>query len=312
MNRTLSLLLALFVILIFAGYAMVFVVPYDQAVVVSTLGKVTGTYQGSSDAGLKLKAPWPFQSYRAYPAGLRTVDLAATELQTNDKYNIILGLSVQWRISDPAKFAASLDTLDKADLELRAKTGGAQLGIVGRYDFAQLVNADPAQIKLAEIESKIAKELAATVERDYGITVERVAVRRLEFAASTNATVLGNMTAARKGEADKLRDQGARQANDIRSRADSTARVILAFADSRAQEIRAQGDAEAAKVYSTFAKDPKLAIFLRQIEAIEKIYGHNTKFLIDAQRGSLERMLLDGPATTEAKGTAKAGKEGTK
>lgn len=309
MNRSFSLLLAALLVLIFAGYAIAFTVPYDQVVVVTTLGKVSATYKGNDakDAGLHFKAPWPIQGYRTYPAGLRTVDLVPTELATHDRFNVILGLSVQWRITDPDTFFKSLESLDNADAELMAKAGSAQSLVIGRYDFGQLVNTDAAQVKLADIEKEIAAGLNGEAGRDYGIEVERVAIRRLEFSASTNAKVLDGMKAAREGAANELRNQGSRQAGNIRTQADSAAKIILAFADRRAQEIRAQGDAEAAKVYSTFAKDPEFAVFLRQTEAIEKIYGHNTKFLLDAQRGSLERMLLDGPVVETKKANAQEG-----
>ncbi len=307
MKRPLTLLLAAAIVLIFSGYAMTFTVPYDQVVVVTTLGKPSAIYKGTEDAGLKFKAPWPIQGYRTYPAGLRTMDLDQTQLDTHDHFNVILGLSVQWRIVNPDLFFRRLESLDKANIELKAKTSGAQLAVIGRYDFNQLVNTDETQVKLAQIEKEIAASLDAGTQKDYGIAVERVAIRRLEFAASTNAKVIDGMKIARDGAGKELRDQGKNKADNIRSQADSSAKIILAFANRRADEIRAQGDAEAAKVYSTFAKDPEFAVFLRQTEAIEKIYGHNTKFMLDAHRGSLERMLLDGPVVEPQKTGVKKG-----
>lgn len=308
MNRTFSLLLAFAVVLIFGCYMMTFTVPYDQMVVVTTFDKVSKTYKGTEDPGLKLKAPWPFQGYHAYPAGLRMVETPIEELPTGDHFNVLLGLSVQWCITDPDLFYRTLESLDKADHELATKTRDIQATVLNQYDFGQLVNADPSKMKLTQVEKDIQTKLNARTKSDYGIEVSQVSVRRLQFAASTNAIVLAGMSAARKGVADELRNQGARKADNIKTQADSVAKSILAFANSRADEIRAQGDAEAAKFYSTFAKDQDFAVFLRQTEAIEKIYGHNTKFLLDSQRGSLEHMLLDGPqagATAKVKGEQK-------
>ncbi len=300
MNRLFSLLLAVALVAIFACYMVTFTVPYDQIVVVTTFGNISQNYQGTQDAGLKFKAPWPFQSYHTYPAGLRMVETPVEELPANGGFNVLLSLSVQWRISDPTQFYRSLQSLDKADHELVTKTRDIQAIIINQYGFEQLVNADPSKMKLAQAEKDIRAKLNERTIQDYGIEVTQVSVRRLQFAASTNAKVLDGMSAARKGVADELRNQGARKAGNIKTQADSVSTSIMAFANRRAEEIRAQGDAEAAKVYSTFAQDPDFAVFLRQTEAIEKIYGQNTKFLLDAQKASLERMLLDGPVVTPA------------
>ena len=54
------------------------------------------------------------------------------------------------------------------------------------------------------------------------------------------------------------------------------------IAKARAKAIRAEGDALAARYYEMLSKDTDLAIFLRDIESLEKILQKRTTIVIGA------------------------------
>ena len=65
--------------------------------------------------------------------------------------------------------------------------------------------------------------------------------------------------------------EGQAIAMKIETDAKSMETVLLAVAEARAQAIRGAGDAEAAKYYKLLEEDPKLAMFLRDIETLKKV-----------------------------------------
>ena len=75
-------------------------------------------------------------------------------------------------------------------------------------------------------------------------------------------------------------EQGNAQANKIASDADAKKTELLAAAKARAKAIKGKGDAEAAKYYKMLQKNPQLAMFLRDIEALKKTLENRSTIVI--------------------------------
>jgi len=76
--------------------------------------------------------------------------------------------------------------------------------------------------------------------------------------------------------------RGEAEAAKIRADANLKKTELLAAAEARAKVIRGQGDAEAAKYYKLLEEDPKLAMFLRDLESLEKILKERSTIVIPA------------------------------
>jgi membrane protease subunit HflC len=130
------------------------------------------------------------------------------------------------------------------------------------------------------------------------LVIERVAVTRLQLPESAMTQLAEGMVRARQRLAQDVRSEGASQAEKIRSEAQTASRAIMAVAQAQAQEIRAAGEADAATHYVRMAQDERLAVLLRELEALPRLFGGNVTFTLDAQRSGLtglSRLLLDGP-----------------
>jgi membrane protease subunit HflC len=157
-------------------------------------------------------------------------------------------------------------------------------GIISEYRLDQLVNQDRTQVALSEIEDRAQAMLRESLaEAGYGLAVESVGIYRIILPESTTAKVFETMIATRERLAENALQEGQAQASAIRSEAESGRDRILAFADRRAQAIRSEGDREAAREYAGFARNEEFAIFLRRLEALEKMLGHNTTFVLSAE-----------------------------
>jgi membrane protease subunit HflC len=193
------------------------------------------------------------------------------ETTTKGAIPIVVNTYVVWRIADPLQFFNAVGTEKEAQNKLLSQIKNTQNKIIGQYNFSQFVNSDPARIQFEQIESDMLADIQPAVKNAYGIEVCTIGIKQLKISADVSQDVFERMRAERNSKTETIIAQGNAEAVKIRTDADSMKTELLAAAEARAKAIRGQGDAEAAKYYQMLDADPKLAIFLRDIEALKKI-----------------------------------------
>lgn len=298
------------IVLVLLAYMFCFQLRYDQVAVVSTFGKARAPVSAAdgkiedpgsvrTQAGLYFQWPWPIQKVTRYSTLVRVLEEQLEEFQTADGSAVVVRAYVAWRIRDPLAFYNQLTDVDNARDKLLPLVRDTK-AIIGQYRFDQLVNTDPRKVQLDRVESEAAGQLQARADaQGYGIEVVQFGFRRLVLPEKVTERVFERMKADRKRRAEDARASGNAQAQAIESQATAAAGRIAAFAQRRAQAIRAQGDAEAAAVYSDFAQDQDLAIFLRRLQTLEKILPNNTTFVLPAEQLSLQELLGGDAADTK-------------
>lgn len=248
------------------------------------------------EPGLYFKAPWPFQKVTRYSKRLHVLEDQLQEQQTDDDRSVIVKTFVTWRIDDPYAFFKSLKTVDRAEEMLLGQLASVN-GVIGEFQFDELVNADPSVIKLDEIEVEAAQRIREQIkDSGYGVEIESVGIRRLLLPEMVTEKVFERMKSDRNRRAADLLAQGEAEAGRIRKDAESKRERIMAFAEGRAQTIEALGAKEAAESYAQFAVDEEFAIFLRQMQALERMLAFNSTFVFRADKLDLISMFENGPA----------------
>ena len=219
---------------------------------------------------------------------------------TGDGHNILVGIYVNFRIRDAKTFFVTLENLTKAENQLNSWMRGAKNAAFGRYRFNQIINTDPAQMKLGEIQQAIRDELAKQAE-PYGIEIVGVGVNTINVPKTISEKVFDRMIAERKRIADKYIAEGNSEARKIRIKADSERTIKLAEAEAKAKEIRAQGDAEAAQYYAEFRQDPELAAFLRKLDALRSVMKGRTTLVVDTSTPPFDLLKPAAKAPKAAK-----------
>jgi len=297
MKNKLIFLVAFAVALVLMVYMVMFQVRYDQVAVRTTWDKAeppTRDAEGNIidpgslilEPGYGFKWPSPIQKVRVYSKRVQLLEGQQKQMLTADGHTVIVKMYLAWRIEDPYAFFLLLKTEEKAKEQLASMLGELE-NVVSTYRFDQLVNSDPSQLKLEEIESKGLEQLQAkldAIQPGYGIKLEQVGIRRIVLPEDTTEKVFANMSKTRELLAEKARSEGNSEAVDIEARAEAAKRRILAFAERRAQAIRDEGNREAAQYFSAFREDQDFAIFQRQIEALQKMLAKNTTFVLDANK----------------------------
>ena len=278
MRNKATFFLGLAVFLALLCYTVSYTVRYDETAVVTFLEEAG---EGSlKEPGFGLKAPWPLSKVYTYPRKVQVLEDVQQQIQTSDGKSVIVGLYVAWTIDQPLTFFGTMKTIDQARERLQALTNELP-AVMTRYRFDALVNPDPSQLKLEEIEDRAAEVLAERASQ-YGIAVADVGIREMELPEAVTENVFAAMRSTREALAANAEQEGQARANQIATEATSIRDRILAFAEREAAAIRAEGRRDAVEQFDVFAEEPELAVFLRQMDTLREVLPYRTTFILDA------------------------------
>ncbi|MBO5308909.1 MAG: protease modulator HflC [Lentisphaeria bacterium] len=250
-----------------------------ESAVVTTFGRPTQV----TEPGLHFRWPFPFQRIYRFDHRIRCFEGGSGKLEetmTADGQNILVGIYVNYRISDAEKFFKSMENITKAEAELNSWMRGFKNAAFGQYRFNQVINVDPKQMKLNEIQDKIRADLAKRAG-EFGMEVVSVGINTINVPKSISEKVFERMIQERQRAAAERLAEGEREAKNIRIKADSRKAILLADAEAAAKEIRAKGDAEAAQYYAVFKQNPELAEFLRKLDSLRSVMKNRTTLVLD-------------------------------
>ena len=265
------------VILLFAVFS--FQLNQTEVAVVTTFGRPAQV----SEPGLHFRWPYPFQRIYRFDKRIRCFAGGAGKLEettTSDGHNLLVGIYVNYSISDAEKFFKTLENITQGEEKLNALMRGYKNAAIGEYLFKQIINTDPKEMKLKEIQNKIKQNLAAET-KGYGLDIIDVGISTINVPKSISEKVADRMIAERKVQSDAYISEGNARAKQIRTEADTSKTIQLADAEAKARTIRAEGDAEAAKYYAIFSQNPQLAEFLLKLDSLRKIMKGRTTLVTD-------------------------------
>ncbi len=286
-------ILGLTIAAVFVLSMLLFSVREGEAVVLTTFGKPAR--DALIEPGLYFRWPWPVQRVHRLDRRVQTLDGSFEQTLTRDGKSVIVMLYAGWQIGDPVAFLERVGTPRDAERSLDGLLSNYKNAVIGQHDFAGLINADPAKLKLEDMEKQILAAVQPEALQRYGIEVRFLGIRRISLPEAITAKVFDRMRAERSEIAEKYRAEGEGEAIRIRARADSRRDQVLAEADAAAKRIRAEGDAEAAGFYKTFEQDPELAMFLRKLEVLEETLKEKATVVLGTDTQPFD-LLQGGPA----------------
>ncbi|MDI9431267.1 MAG: SPFH domain-containing protein [Planctomycetota bacterium] len=219
--------------------------------------------------GLYFKWPTPIERVHRFDARMRVLDTPPAETTTRGAVPLIVSTYVVWRVAEPLKFLNALGSVADANDAIRYRLNNAQNRVIGEHTFDEFVNSDTEKIKLAEIQAEMLADLQEPVRNDYGIEIKTLGIKQLKISEDVTKEVFERMRAERRRRTEATIAQGHAEATKIRTDADAKTTALLAAAEGRAKAIRGRGDAEAAQYYQMMEEAPELAMFLRNLEALQ-------------------------------------------
>ena len=286
-----TILLGIIVAVIFLLAIFTFQVPATERALVLTMGKITR----EAEPGLHLRLPLPFQQVIRYDIRKRSFDGNIGHLEettTLDQKQVVVGINVIYCIKDLPRFKEAAPRLETALGFLGGRMRTAKSEVIGKYRYDELINTDPEQMKIEQMRKEILEKIAPEVMDKYGLEVSDVLFSYIGVPEKTATAIANRMKTERDTEAARERERGKMEAEKIRTEANKEKSNRITDATKEATDIMGKGDAEAASHYAVFAQAPKLAIFLRKLQAMKKIMSSRSTLILSTDSAPFD--ILNG------------------
>ncbi|MFO0959432.1 MAG: protease modulator HflC [Isosphaeraceae bacterium] len=247
------------------------------------------------EPGLHFK--WPHQSGRSFDRRLQVDAPPPRELLTRDKKNLEVAWYTAWKIDDIDRFLRSVRTMPEASARLEELALALLAAELGNRDLNDLVQEGPDS-SLGNLMGVVSQQAAAQALDEYGIAVQDVRLRRLNYPEEVRAAVFEQIRSERKRVAAATRAEGESRARQIRSAADRERAAILAEAEAEAARTLGKGEAEATRIANeAHAADPDFYRFLKTLEAYRSALDQRTTLILSTDSEFL-KLLGQGEMTT--------------
>ncbi len=255
----------------------VYVAGENEYKLVRQFGKVNYVV---SDAGLHFKIPF-IQSADTLPKELLIYDLAASDVITKDKKTMITDSYVLWRITDPLKFAQSLNSsIASAESRINTVVYNSTKNVISSMNQDEVITSRDGELMAA-----IMNNVGTTMEQ-YGIQLVSVETKKLDLPADNKAAVYERMISERDNIAATYTAQGSSEAKVIRNTTDKDVAIQLSEARKQADILVAEGEAEYMRILQEAYADESRTdfyAFVRSLDAAKaSLVGGNKTLILSA------------------------------
>ena len=262
------------VILLFAALALgssSLVVTYeDEYSLIRQFGKVDHVV---SEAGISFKIPF-IQSVDKLPNQTLLYDLPASDVITSDKKTMICDSYILWHITDPLKFAQTLNSsVSNAENRLDTIVYNSTKNVISSIPQDDVISGRDGELSAA-----IIANIGTSLDQ-YGIELLSFETKQLDLPSDNKAAVYERMISERANIAATFTAEGNSEAQIIRNTTDKEVTVMLSEAEKDAEILIAEGEAEYMKILAEAYNDPsktEFYSFVRSLDALKaSLTGEN-------------------------------------
>ena len=214
-------------------------------------------------AGVTLKLPF-IQTADTLPKQILLYDLAASDVITMDKKTMLSDSYVLWRITDPLKFAQTLNSsVANAEGRIDTVVYNSVKNVISSMSQNEVISGRDGELSQA-IMTNVGDSMA-----EYGITLLAVETKRLDLPADNKAAVYERMISERDKIAATNTAEGQAEAQKIRNTTDREIAISISDAKAQAAAITADGEAEYMRIMAEAYRDPQKAEFYSYTRSLE-------------------------------------------
>jgi membrane protease subunit HflC len=308
MKSPIAILVAVAVAIV--AFASVYTVSETEQAILVQFGKPVGGLV--TKPGLHVKVPFIQTVYRFDKRWLE-YDGTAGQIPTRDKKYIWVDIYARWRIQDPLRFYQAVADERGAQSRLDDIVDGETRNAVASFDLIEVVRssnrpfqateelegigAAEAMAKVATGREKIAHiilDKAAKITPQFGIELEDVRFKRINYVDTVQQKVFERMISERKRIAERSRSEGQGRAAEIRGQKERDVLAASSMGYRTAQELKGAADAKATAVYSrAYGKDPEFYQFSKAMETLSSSLDDKTWLILSTDSELLK--YLKGP-----------------
>lgn len=264
--------------------ALALVVIFFNSLVVTKENKYTlirefGRVSRVADtAGVTIKIPF-IQSASTLPKEILIYDLAASDVITMDKKTMLTDSYVLWEITDPLKFAQTLNSsLANAERRIDTVVYNSIKNIISSMGQNEVISG-----RDGELSEAIMKNIGTNMEQ-YGIKLLSVETKRLDLPADNKAAVYERMISERDKIAATYTAEGQSEAKVIQNTTDREIAISISDAQAQAANTTAAGEAEYMRILADAYSTPERAEFYEFARALEaaktSLTGNNNTLIL--------------------------------
>lgn len=218
-------------------------------------------------AGVSFKLPY-IQSADTLPKDILLYDLAASDVITMDKKTMLTDSYVLWRITDPLKFAQTLNSsLVNAESRIDTMVYNSIKNVISSLSQNEVISSRDGELSQAIMAN--VHETVGDTNVQYGLELLSVETKRLDLPADNKAAVYERMISERDKIAATYTAEGQSEAKVIQNTTDREIAISISDAQAQAAAITAEGEAEYMRILAAAYNTPERAEFYGFTRALD-------------------------------------------
>ena len=266
---------AFLIIILFAaliiGSSSIVVTNENEYSLIRQFGKIDHIVE---NAGVSFKIPF-IQSVDTLPKQTLLYDLSPSDVITSDKKTMICDSYILWHITDPLKFAQTLNSsVTNAENRLDTIVYNSTKNVISSSTQEEVISGRDGKLSAA-----IIANIGTTLDQ-YGIELLAFETKQLDLPSDNKAAVYERMISERDNIAATYTAEGTSEAQIIKNTTDKEITVMLSEAEKNAEILIAEGEAEYMRILSeAYADESKQDFysFVRSLDALKASMVGNNK-----------------------------------
>lgn len=256
------LVLGIFILLIL-GSSSIVITQENEYSLIRQFGRIDHVV---STAGISFKIPF-IQSVDTLPKQTLLYDLSPSDVITSDKKTMICDSYILWHITDPLKFAQTLNSsITNAESRLDAIVYNSTKNVISSTSQDEVISGRNGALSQAVLDN------IGTSLDQYGIELLAFETKKLDLPSDNKAAVYERMISERDNIAATYTAEGSSEARIIRNSTDREVTVMLSEAEKEAEILIAEGEAEYMRILSEAYADQsrqEFYSFVRSLDALK-------------------------------------------
>lgn len=269
------------VIIALAGLAVLFaagmsltVTRQNEYKLVRQFGKVQRVID---QPGLSLKIPF-IETTATLPKQTLLYDLAPSDVITRDKKTMITDSYVIWKISDPLKFARTLNSsIENGESRINTAIYNATKNAISSMSQDEVITS-----RDGELSAMVMDAVDDNMEQ-YGISVILFETKQLDLPDDNKEAVYERMISERDNIAATYTAEGSSEAKVIRNTTDKEVAIQISEAEKQAEILEAEGEQEYMRILSeAYGEEGRTEFysFVRSLDALRNSMKGENKTVI--------------------------------
>ena len=261
-GKKIGILIGVSAVVIAVG-ASVTVTQQNEYKLIRQFGKVDRVI---SSSGISFKIPF-IESTQSLPKETLLYDLAASDVITKDKKTMISDSYVLWKISDPLKFAQTLNSsVESGESRINTAVYNATKNAISSMSQDQVITSRDGEL------SDMVMEAIGTNMDQYGIELLKFETKQLDMPDDNKEAVYERMISERDNIAATYKAEGNSEAKVIRNKTDKEVAIQISDAKKKAEILEAEGEQEYMKILAqAYGEEDRSEFysFVRSLDALK-------------------------------------------